>query len=188
MRIGIDIDETMTNSTDKVKEYLIKYDSYYSNDYKLINGLETIIRGFLDGEEVKAFFRDHAKEIGNEIELKENVKEVIDRLRQDGHKIVIITARSDKYYDDVQTYCEEYLKRHNINYDKLITHQTYKIETCKREKIDLMIDDAIDTVEDLQKEGIKTILFTSEINKDKETSVKRVNNWKELYDYIKEIA
>ena len=36
----------------------------------------------------------------------------------------------------------------------------------------------------LNKEGIKSILFTSEINKDKETHVKRVSNWLELYDVI----
>ena len=187
MRIGIDIDDTITNSTKVVKEYVHKYDSYYSNSHKLIDGLEDIIRGFLNDDDIQRFFKDHAKEIGNDIEIKENAKEIIDKLRNEGNEIYIITARSDKFYDNSQQFCEEYLKNHNINYDKLITHQTYKIETCRNEHIDLMIDDAIDTVENLQKEGIKSILFNSEINKDKQTNVKRVNNWLEVYDYIKEI-
>lgn len=188
MRIGIDIDDTITDSTKTVKKYIKKYDSYYSKDHKLINGLESIIRGFFDVEEARLFFKDHCMEIGNEIKVKKNAKEVIDKLMRDGHEIVIITARSDKYYKDSDKYCADYLKRNNINYDKLVTKQTYKIETCKREKIDLMIDDAIDTVENLEKEGIKSVLFTSELNKDKKTKVKRVNNWNQLYDYIKEIA
>ena len=47
-----------------------------------------------------------------------------------------------------------------------------------------MIDDAVDTVESLNKENIKAILFTSELNKDKKTDSKRVDNWLDLYDEI----
>ncbi len=47
-----------------------------------------------------------------------------------------------------------------------------------------MIDDAIDTVDDTQSNGIKSILFTSSINKNKSTKAKRLNNWKQVYKYI----
>ncbi len=182
MTIGIDIDDTITNSTQKVKEYLEKYDSDYGN--QLLNNLEEIIRGFLIDDMTKKFFNDFAETMGNEIEVKENAREVIDKLRSEGNRIIIVTARSNNFYKDAQKFCEEYLKRNNINYDKLITSQTYKIECCRNENIDLMIDDAIDTVENLNKEGIKSILFNSDINKSKETNVKRVNDWLEVYYYI----
>ncbi len=187
MNIGIDIDDTITNSSEVVKEYCYKYDSAYCTDNRLIKSFERIIRGFLDDDVVKRFFNDHARNIGNDIKIKENAKEVIDKLRSKGNKIFIITARSDKFYENAQKFCEEYLKRNNINYDKLITGQTFKIETCKNEKIDLMIDDAIDTCEELAREGIKTILFNSEININKETSVKRVDNWNQLYNEIQNL-
>ena len=182
MTIGIDIDDTMTNSSEKIKEYLEKYDEEYS--HHLISNFANIIRGFLIDDITKQFFNKYAETMGNEIELKENVKEVIDKLRNDGYKIVIVTARSDNFYKDAQKFCEEYLKRNNINYDKLVTQQTFKLECCINEKIDLFIDDALDTVEDLNNRGIKTILFNSVHNRDKETSVKRVDNWLELYDLI----
>ena len=184
MRIGIDIDDTITNSTKVVKKYIEKYDSVYCNDKHLINNLNSIIRGFLADEDTKRFFKDHSKEMGMEIEVKEHAKEIIDKLKEEGNQIYIITARSDKFYDNAQEFCEEYLKYNNINYDKLITAQTYKLEACKKEKIDLMIDDAVDTVESISKEGIKTILFNSETNKDKKTNIKRVSNWLELYNEI----
>ena len=47
-----------------------------------------------------------------------------------------------------------------------------------------MIDDAIDTCEDTKKRGIKSLVFNSEINKDRDTSCDRVNDWIELYNYI----
>ena len=40
------------------------------------NGLESIIRGFFDVEEARLFFKDHCMEIGNEIKVKKNAKEV----------------------------------------------------------------------------------------------------------------
>lgn len=184
MNIAIDIDDTLTDSTKVIRDFINRYDSDYCDDGHLIKNLGSIIRGFLIDEDTKRFFNDHAIEMGNAIKIKEDAKEVIDKLRTEGNKIIIITARSDNFYEDAQKFCEEYLKRNNINYDKLITHQTYKIEACKRENIDLMIDDAIDTCEELMKEGIKTILFNSELNNGKETSIKRVFNWNELYDYI----
>lgn len=184
MRIGIDIDDTMTDSTKVVREYINKYDECYCDDKHLINNLESIIRGFLVDETTKNFFQDHSLEMAYDIKIKDNVKYIIDKLRDEGNEIYIITARSDKFYRNAQELCKDYLKKHDINYDKLITSQTFKVETCKNENIDLMIDDAIDTVENVNKEGIKSILFTSEINKDKETHVKRVSNWLELYDVI----
>ncbi len=187
MNIGIDIDDTITNSSEVIKEYCYKYDSIYCNDNRLIKNFENIIRGFLDDEITKKFFNDHAVEMGNKIKIKDGAKEIIDKLRSEGNKIFIITARSDKFYEDAQKFCEEYLENNNINYDKLITHQTYKIETCKNENIDLMIDDAIDTCEQLSKEGIKVILFNSDINRNKETQVKRVDNWYQLYDEIQNL-
>ena len=159
MRIGIDIDDTMTDSTKVVREYINRYDECYCDDGHLINNLESIIRGFLADEATKNFFQDHSLEMGFDIKLKDNVKYIIDKLKEEGNEIYIITARSNKFYKDAQGFCEEYLKKYDINYDKLITGETFKVDTCKRENIDLMIDDAVDTVENVNKEGIKSILF-----------------------------
>ena len=182
MKIGIDIDDTITDSSKVVKEFAYKYDNDYSN--RLVNNINSIMRGFLEDEYVQKFYDEHSRDIGNAIEVKENVKEVIDKLRSEGNKIYIITARSDKFYGDAQAFTAEYLDRHNIKYDKLVTSQTYKVEYCKNEGIDLMIDDAVDTVENMNKEGIKSYLFTSDINKDIDTSSQRIDNWLDLYEII----
>ncbi len=49
-----------------------------------------------------------------------------------------------------------------------------------------MIDDAIKHCESVERVGIRAILFTSLVNKDKETNLKRVKNWKELEKEINE--
>ena len=45
MRIGIDIDDTLIDSCDIVKEYVYKYDKDYGNDRVLINNIDKILRG-----------------------------------------------------------------------------------------------------------------------------------------------
>ena len=44
MNIGIDIDDTITNSTEVIREYVIKYDTEYSNSKELVNNLDKIVR------------------------------------------------------------------------------------------------------------------------------------------------
>ena len=109
MRIGIDIDDTITNSTEVVREYMEKYDNLYCDDKHLINKIDEIVRGTFADEAAKRFFKDFSKEMGNKIQLKDNAKEIIDKLKNDGNEIYIITARSDVYYENAQKFCEEYL-------------------------------------------------------------------------------
>ena len=113
MNIGIDIDDTLTYSTRVVKEFIEKYDSYYCDDKHLINNIGTIIRGFLVDDETRRFFRDHSREIGEAIEIKEDAKEVIDKLIE------------KKYLDDAY-YAKCYIADHiNLSMDgpyKIIKH------------------------------------------------------------------
>ena len=47
-----------------------------------------------------------------------------------------------------------------------------------------MFDDAVDTCESLNENNIKAVVFTSNINKERETNCDRVSSWNELYTYV----
>ena len=185
MRIGIDIDDTLIDSCDIVKEYVYKYDKDYGNDRVLINNIDKILRGNFTEKEIIDFFSEYACEMGMKQKVKKNAKEVINKLTSEGNKIYIITARSDRFYKDVNTYLKEFLDNNNIKYDKIITECSYKVDICIEEKIDVMFDDAIDTCESILENEIDAVVFNSNINITKNTKCKRVNNWNEVYDYIK---
>ena len=57
MNIGIDIDDTITNSTEVIREYVIKYDTEYSNSKELVNNLDKIVRGFKGSNIIERFFK-----------------------------------------------------------------------------------------------------------------------------------
>ncbi len=184
MRIGIDIDDTLIDSIQVVRKYIKKYGHLYCKNNELSDLEGELLRGKLKNKIVTDFFSNHCIEISDHIRVKRYAKQVINKLHEEGNEIIIITARSDNYYKNAQEYCANYLKKKNIHYDKLITHQTYKYKTCKNEGIDIMIDDAIDTCEDVIKLGMKAIVFNSKTNINKDTTCDRVNTWVEVYNYI----
>lgn len=184
MKIGIDIDDTMTNSLEQIRKYIQKYGHLYCKNNELSSMEEEILRGSHMTPVVQEFFSKYSIEISNEVKVKKDAKEVIDKLHEEGNEIIIVTARADNYYKDAYKYCYDYLKREGIYFDKLVTSMPYKHKLCKDEGIDLMIDDAVDTCEEVRKLGIKSLLFNSEINNNKQTTCDRVNSWVEVYNYI----
>ena len=183
-RIGIDIDDTITDTSAVIKQYVEKYAHEYKDGHILLEREANIIRGFFDHEVIVQFFLDHGKEIVGSARLRKHAKDVIDQLKKEGHEIIFITARSDQYYTNATKFCEDYLNEKNVVYDKVITGQTFKVKTCKEEKIDLMIDDGVDTCCDLNKAGIKAFLYTTPINMKRNVVSPRIKSGREAYQKI----
>ena len=57
---------------------------------------------------------------------------------------------------------------------------------CLNNDIDLFIDNDYKNVYDALSNGIDAILMGDDYNKD-EREVKRVESWKEIYDYVNEV-
>lgn len=179
MNIGLDIDDTMTNTSELKIEYFRKY--FKIDDMnKLIDMLNP---KKIDGE-LSDFFEDNLLEMTRTYTLKENVKEVIDRLRSKGHKIFIITARGCRIDGGIVEETKKYLDNNGIVVDKVILKLREKTDACIENKIDIMVDDSISILEELKKNNIKTVLFNSIVNNNIDTDIDRVNNWIEVENYI----
>lgn len=177
MRIGIDIDDTLTNTY----EYTIKVISkLYNLDYK------KILRKKLNYDELKinyqkAFEKEiYEKEIKN-VKLKENAKKVINKLYKN-NEIIIITARNKNECKLPYNLCHNYLTKNKIKFNELIVEAIDKGKICYENKIDLFIDDSINNCLNVLEYGIDTIIFDNVYNKN--TKIKRVKNWLEINRYI----
>lgn len=64
-----------------------------------------------------------------------------------------------------------------------------KAEVCKKENIDIMIDDSIYNCKNISENKIKTIYFKDAPSYDMEENeyLKVLYNWGEIYRYLKEI-
>ena len=78
------------------------------------------------------------------------------------------------------------LEENNIKFDKYYWQVEDKLEICKKENIDVMIDDDWRIIKKLSDNGIKTLYFRDTNLKKLEENkfVKEINNWGDIYREI----
>ena len=132
---------------------------------------------------IKSAIMREYENLMQDIPLKENVKEILTKLKSEGNTIIFITARSKQSYNDPYLISKTYLDKRGIPYDKIIVNAWEKGTICKEEKIDLFIDDNIRNCTDASKQGIEVLMMDACYNLlDKEFT--HMNNWKQVYEYI----
>ena len=185
MRIGIDIDDTITNTW----QYMIPtYEKVFHIDKKILSTsipyygsikdkVNLTIDKYLDT------MRNYYDTLALNFPLKKDVKEVIDNLHKLGHTIIFITSRGKAYTDPFEI-TKKYLDNNQIYYDKLIVRAHYKDEVCLKEKIDLFIDDSIKHCTKVQASGIEVLMVDAPYNQ-KYKEFHHFKTWKEIEEYIK---
>ena len=197
MKIGIDIDGVLTD----VERWQLDYGSkfYYERYQKEIvdfEGYDTNQIFNVDDKLDEEFWREYFKEYSLNVEARKFANEVIDKLKQDGHQIYIITARGSflSHSADVMSIEENqqivlnWLKNNHINYDKIIFSPEDKLDICKENNIDLMIEDKVDNINKISK-IIPVICFHAGYNKDcKNSNIIRCYSWYDIYSKINKLA
>ena len=184
MKIGIDIDDTMADTFDYLMPYIA---DFFDVDIKYLKDNNISYSNL--PKEMKERELEFAKKYYDKVifgtPFKPKVAEYIDKIRELGHEIIVITARDKTLYTDEYKTTIEELKNNNIHYDKLICDFD-KANVCKNENIDLFIDDSIANCNKVNELGIETILFNSKSNIKDKTNLDRIDSWEEIYEKIKE--
>lgn len=171
MTIGIDIDDTITYTTIYANN-LLKNDSQfnYVSDYH-----------DLSVDDYKLFINKYIEKIYDSVPLKEDVVEVLQKWHNEGKKIIFITARGRDNEDLVFSKTAFYFNKNNIIYDEIIFKQKTKYEACKKNNIDIFIDDKEEVLDEISAHNIKTLRIANDSN----SNHKIVKTWKEIYEYVK---
>ncbi len=194
MKIGIDIDDTLTDVKDELIKAGEKYARSLGKDIKVEKNFEDKNNNGnkwqemfqFNYDELKYFLKDIQESITNKAKPRENVVEVIKKLRNDGNEIIIITARDSEFHDDPYKYSKDWLDKNNIYYDKLVVNARNKEDACIEEEIDLFIDDSKSNCLNVKKAGIKTIRVCNVIEENNSNLI-CFNNWNDIYSYIQTI-
>mgnify|MGYP001105610119 CR=1 FL=1 len=175
MRIGIDIDDVITDTSSSIRKYIDKSD----NKGHIYNHIEEVMRGEMPTQEIKNFYKDNSINIFRDAEVKKDASGVIKNLMDEGNEVFIITSRGEVKFSGSEQLTLDYLKAHNINYTKII---------FKENSIDLMVDDSVKFCVDIVNNNMKSILFTSVVNKNEIVEVPRVSSWLELQKELENIT
>ena len=173
MNIGIDIDDTITETSFVGNKYVTKFDNNYQDYHDLSQN------------KYFEFLNRYLQEIVKNNIIKDGVKEAFEFFKSRGCKIIFITARNDIYTPNVKKLTKEFLDKNNIYYDKLIFEEVGhgdKSVLAKENSIDIFIDDKEDVLDKIASSSkIECIRFTN----DKNSKYKTFNNWYDIIEYIK---
>ena len=131
------------------------------------------------------FFGNIQENITKKAKPREDVVDVIKKLREDGHKIYIITARDSEFHNNPYELSKTWLNKNNIEYDKLIVDARDKAKICREQNIEIFIDDKLSNCLQISNENIVTIRITNYT--EQHQNIVNKKNWKEIYEYIKQL-
>lgn len=188
MKIGIDIDNVISNFNDELLKEYLKHDKELRNT-GIINKDVFIRYGMFDWTEKEEaeFYKKNIERIAIKLKPIHRATETIKKLKEDGNEIIIISGRDNGEYNNPYKLTEEWLAKYNIVYDKLILTNAYnkeeKANVCKENNIDIMIEDNTKTAINIETVGTKVLLMNTRYNKNNE-NLEKVSNWKEIYAKI----
>ncbi len=189
MRIGIDIDDTISSTHFVLMKYAYKYNLEYGNKPLLKYNTNDFSQVFgWNPEEVNSYFRTYYLTALQEIEPKYGAREALTMLRKMGHEIVFITIRNDRECNgenEARRLTEEWLKKYGIPYDELHVDIHDKKEFCREHGIDVFMDDSVKNVLAVNELGIKTFIAMNVFNLDFENEqISKIYN---LEQFVREI-
>lgn len=177
MRIGIDLDDTICRTSEKIREYIDEY----------AQKKNLIPLDIMNDEDLKDdFFTQYLDAIYENVEIKRNVKNVLRRLKNKGNEIYIITARSQisPTHTDLEKITNDWFLKNSIQIDKLVMncYADDKATVCKDYQIDLMIDDDPYNYKKVTAANIPCLLFDDRGRYDLEKNY--MTSWLEIEKYI----
>ena len=186
MRIGLDIDNVITDFDKKLYEEFLKEDKNKRNK-GIVNPDGNWIKDLFDWskEEIEEFYHHNMQNFAKDFVPRKDAKKYMDKLLKEGHKLYLISHRSYPDYSEPYEITEKWLKENNINYTKLIlSKETDKTKECKEYNIDIMFDDVRRNCHQLINNGINCCLMKTKYNQKNLDGLNAVEDWKELYEVI----
>ena len=156
---------------------------YNTNDFSKVFGWNY--------DEVNSFFRKYYLDALKEIEPKFNVKEVLTKLKNEGHEIIFITIRNDNECggeNKAYRMTAEWFKKHAIPYDELHIGISNKKVFCLKNNIDVFMDDSEKNCLEVSELGIKTFIAMNSFNLGfKDENIINIYNMNEFYDEMQKL-
>lgn len=193
MIIGVDIDGVLCDLNGFVRKYFKKYLEDNNIEYKLDKSKDQFYKQYNVSKSIEKDFWDqyvfkYAK-IGTMIN---NASKIMNKLHNDGHKIIIITSRLFSKNDDekgnlMKENVVKWFKKNKIYYDEMyFSNETIgKKKLVLQNNVDIMIDDSPRNLLELC-EYVPCICFHNAGNHNATgKNIIRANSWKFIYNFLK---
>lgn len=155
MNIGVDIDGVLTD----IEQFQIDYSSklmYEKYNKQIKNNLGYYTSDLYDEDRKidDEFWDKYREDYTKNYRSRDFSSEIIKKLKELGHNIIIITARGSELKDKKEkeksnNIAINWLQKNNIIYDKIEFTVGSKLDYCIKNNIDVMIEDKPDNIIDI---------------------------------------
>ena len=186
LKIGIDLDGVVFDSEAAFRTYEEIFD-IEQNQNNLVDRSEPKMKDRYNWTvEQQQKFSELFLEVSQGSSLMAGFKKVYSLLRNMDIQFIVITARGVNSQTFMIDDAKRILSENGILFDKYYWCQHDKLDVCKKENIDIMIDDDYKIIERISNEKIRTLYFRDVNLKKLEENefVKEVNNWGDIYRII----
>lgn len=192
MKIGIDIDDTIADFYEVAFAYAQKYtieelgrsaeaQDYTAKHHTYLNAMH----GWSKEEEMNFGHQYYQDILALEKPFTFAV-ETIQKLKSDGHEIVIVTARYPEDNFDVEKATLKWLEENNIVYDEIVLDASDKAKVAVEKNIDVFLDDSFQNCVAVANKGIRAFIMNTRMNKSLvDDKIERVYSWPDFYSKIK---
>ena len=187
MKIGLDLDGVVIDSEQTFRTYEEIFDINVLKGNNLIDREEPKLQNRYNWtrEQEEKFIKEYFMKVSKESNLMSGFAGVYNLLKDKQIEFVVITARGG-FVKEMKDDAERLLNENNIAFDKYYWNIHDKLEICKKENIDIMIDDDWRIIKNLADNKVRTLYFRdTNLKKLQESEyIKEVNNWGDIYRFI----
>lgn len=195
MNIGIDIDDTISETFETLLPYAQKYTIEELGREGIIDFNKKCINHYYieemfnwNKEESVRFWNKYIDEILENVNIKVFASDIIKRLKENGNNIFLITARWNTDNNNVENVTIKWLEDNKVIYDKLFLNAeaNRKVQIVEDNNIDIFIDDSFENCKDVsEKTKAKVYMMNTRVNERFSLeNIKRVYSWSEIEHLI----
>lgn len=183
LKIGVDLDGTVADNLPLLTETL---NAYCGRELRCEDISQYDLSGVYGISEAEfcSLMGTKEEEIISRCPLIPQAREYVELLMRDGYEVHIITARHPGY----KQITEQWLRDNGVPYSGLhLLNSHHKLDTCRELGISLMIEDNVHNAIQLERGGVKTILYTAPHNRLWPWNGSRCHNWQDIYRSARDI-
>ena len=188
MKIAVDLDDTLSvvDRVTRAKGYIARS----GLPYKLVDENAHALESVFDWElpEVLKFVREGGITVFTDAEARKGARECLAALREAGHEIVVLTARSKEWFVNPEKVSRDWLEKRRIPYDEIVAGIDDKGSYCAAHGISVLIDDGLEHCLSAQNAGVKAILFVGKHNLARAAEIRYGGtNWQQIAAILESI-
>ena len=189
MKIAVDIDDTL-NTIERAK---------YAGDYFQENALPFCVtdpdaNAFVrvanwSEDDVIKFIHAGGYKAFRDALPREGAREVLARWKQQGHTVLILTARLKSWFQDPFALSHDWLTKYGFPFSELVADVEEKGKYCREHHVDVLIDDNLTQLRSARENGVVPVLAVRAATEGaKEEFPFRGETWEEIERAVDLIA